>query len=426
MSNQINISNTIPKSQLLYYGLLGIPIAMLGIPLYLYLPVYYHETYGLSLAVIGFALLAARLFDVITDPAMGWISDQLNPRLNRVWQVLIGILFLLFAVYQLFFPNPNSLSGWTLFIWSFLTYLAWTWVQVPYLSLATEITENYFAKSQLTASREGLSIIGVMTVLILPVALNLDLKSPDFYWIIFVLLIGLFISACAFLFKVNQLPLPTIGNNAQCPFKMLKALWKEDRDVFDIMPLYFLNSLANALPATLFLIFVSDFLKLDSDKGFFLIVYFVAGILALPFWMKVSKKIGKTKSWQLSMLLASFSFSGVFLLESGDFTGFLIISILTGFSLGIDLAMPASIQADIIQKTSKGTQVAGLLFGVWGMLTKLSLALAVGLAFPIIEYSTQLGLESTTTLVVLYAGIPILLKLIAVYGLKELSDKVNN
>lgn len=84
------------KRQLIYYSLLGAPIAMLGIPLYLYLPLYYHESYGLSLAVIGLALLAARLFDVFTDPLMGWLSDQLNSRFNRIWQILIGLFLLIF------------------------------------------------------------------------------------------------------------------------------------------------------------------------------------------------------------------------------------------------------------------------------------------------------------------------------------------
>lgn len=427
----IQSSSPVAKSQLLFYGLLGAPIAMLGIPLYLYLPIYYHETFGLSLATIGLALLAARLFDVFTDPLMGWISDQINPKFNRVWQVLSGSGLLIFAIYQLFFPDSNNVNGWTLFFWSFVTYLAWTWIQVPYLSLAAEITTHDYGKSQLTASRESLAILGVLSVLILPFALTLEIHDPAFYNLLFWSLAVLFALFSVSLFKLKQLPQATSlstlanSNNAFSPIKLLKKLWHQESQVFKIMPLYFLNNFANALPATLFILFVSDFLQLEADKGLFLIAYFIAGIIALPFWLWLSKKWGKASSWKASMLLASVSFCGVFLLEPGDFNGFLIISLMTGLSLGVDLAMPASMQADMIQSTrQKQNQISGLLFGIWGMLTKLALALAVGIAFPLLEFSQNAPADSlmpseTFTLLWLYAGIPIVLKLIAVYKLNQ-------
>ena len=419
--NTRNITSPPPKRQLMYYSLLGAPIAMLGIPLYLYLPLYYHESYGLSLAVIGLALLAARLFDVFTDPLMGWLSDRIHRRFNRTLQILMGLFLLLFSVFQLFFPNPEHVTAWTLFIWSFFTYLAWTWVQVPYLSLATEITQHDFGKSQLTASREGLAILGVLAVLILPFSLGLDIEQIAFYDLLFWLLTGLFILAMGVLFKVKQLPFNSTNAESQSPWKTLKTLWVNQRSAFDIMPIYFLNNLANALPATLFLIFVADYLQLDADKGLFLVVYFLSGLVALPFWLVLSKKIGKAKTWQLSMLSASVSFSGVFLLTAGDFYGFLLITILTGLSLGIDLAMPASMQADITQKVSpKESHISGLLFGIWGMLTKFALAVAVGITFPLLDLVTLVDGNSQWALLMLYAGVPIILKIYAVTKLNKL------
>lgn len=69
--------------QLLFYGLPGLPLAMLGLPLYVYLPTFYAQELGLSLTVVGLALLAARGLDVITDPLIGWANDKVNSRIGR-------------------------------------------------------------------------------------------------------------------------------------------------------------------------------------------------------------------------------------------------------------------------------------------------------------------------------------------------------
>ena len=110
----------------LRYGWLGFALAMLGIPLYIYLPTYYAQQSSLSLTAVGSALLLARTFDVITDPLIGWWSDRLHANFSRTKQMLVSAGLLLLGVYQLWLPNLAELSWWHLFSWSFITYLAWT------------------------------------------------------------------------------------------------------------------------------------------------------------------------------------------------------------------------------------------------------------------------------------------------------------
>lgn len=399
------------KTRLLQYGWLGFALAMLGIPLYVYLPTYYAQQSLLSYTEVGTALLLARSLDVITDPLIGWWSDCLQATISRSWQIFLSSLVLAIGVYQLWLPDLKTLSIGYLFIWSFITYLAWTWMSIPYLALSAEISENSHTKTQLSGSREGFAILGVITVLLLPILSSLSAQSHDFYSLLFMLFLIVLFSGSLWLINIPTFPIK--NSQAIAPWLILKSLKQNHPHSFSIMPSYFFNNLANALPATLFLVFVSDYLQLESHTGLFLMTYFLAGLVALPLWIKLAKRIGKQTTWKISMLLASVSFIGVFGLHPGDTTGFLIVSILTGFSLGIDVAMPASIQSDITQEvTQNNTQATGLLFGLWGMLTKLALALAVGLAFPILDWSETLNSKSQA-LLWLYAGLPILLKLIA-------------
>jgi Na+/melibiose symporter-like transporter len=118
------------------------------------------------------------------------------------------------------------------------------------------------------------------------------------------------------------------------------------------------------------------------------------------------------------MLWAAAIFATVPLLGAGDLVAFSLIVVLSGLSLGVDMALPASIQADVVDvdTAAGGGGRAGLFFGLWGMATKLALALAVGLAFPLLDLAGFDGPagEGLLALALLYGGLPVLIKIAAV------------
>ncbi|CAA6816427.1 MAG: MFS transporter, partial [uncultured Sulfurovum sp.] len=122
----------------------------------------------------------------------------------------------------------------------------------------------------------------------------------------------------------------------------------------------------------------------------------------------------------------SLFFAFVPFLGTGDFNAFLFITIFTGFSLGADMALPASIQADVAQEAKK--EVSGTLFGFFAMLTKLALALGVGVSFGILglfDFSTENPTaDSLIVLALLYALLPIVLKVVAIFLLSKYKETV--
>jgi Na+/melibiose symporter-like transporter len=206
-------------------------------------------------------------------------------------------------------------------------------------------------------------------------------------------------------------------------------LWNQEPDVKSLFLAFLSNSLANALPATLFLFFVSLVLQTPDQTGAFLLLYFISGLGALPLWLHLAKLWGKKKTWIVSMILASLAFSFVPLLGSGDGVYFFIITLLSGLSLGADMALPAAIQADIAQKFDKnGQALTGVLFGFWAMLTKFSLALAVGLSFGILGLSgfepEVPTAESLNILSLLYGLAPVLFKGLAIAFIYRYTDEI--
>ena len=170
---------------------------------------------------------------------------------------------------------------------------------------------------------------------------------------------------------------------------------------------------ASGVIAALFLFFVADVLQAESASGPLLALYFIAGAASLPGWVRLSAKIGRVTAWLAAMVLAMLAFGGAVLLGPGDILPFAVICVASGLALGADLALPAAMAADMGERLRR----AGACFGVWNFLGKLSLALAAGLALPLLAlFAYQPGTESADGLLALslvYALLPLGFKLLA-------------
>lgn len=412
---------------LISYASTAIPLAMLGLPLYIYLPTFYSQSVGISVTLVGVILFVARLTDVITDPLVGFYSDRVQTRYGkRKPFILLGSLLLAGSFYALIYPPEVNMELW-LFTFSILVYLGWSIVSIPYLAWSAEITSDYHEKTRLSAARELFTIIGVVSALLIPYLYSVSGSADQSLQILYsAFLIALFL----------MVPITLLGSKERLvrtthpfTFTQIRTLWKKIPSLGRLQTAFMLNSLANALPATLFLFFVQLVLEEASQTGPLLLLYFISGILGLPFWTLLSKKIGKRKTWLGSMLLASMAFIFVLFLESGDLMLFALISFVSGLSLGADMALPSSIQADMVQNIEDhNASYAGILFGIWAMLTKFALALAVGIGFVVLgavgfdpNAPTQLALN---TLTLLYGGLPVMFKILSFWimrGYDEIS-----
>jgi len=402
-----------------FYGLPGLPLAALGLPLYIYLPTFYAQQLGIGLAAVGTALLIARVSDVLTDPLIGMLSDWLPIPSRRKWLMAIATPLLILAIWALFIPPDGAGFRWLL-SWSLLVYLAWSLLTLPYTAWGAELSGDYDQRSTITASRESFVLIGTLVAAGLPLAMGIGSDAPGEALTVLAQFLAILLPVTVLL-CILKVPEP---NRRSDPigFRAGLALLKQNRLFIRLLFAYLMNGIANGLPATLFLLFVSYVLVLPEQFGLLLSAYFVSGLIGLPIGIKLAQRFNKHRVWGSSMLWAVVIFAWVPSLGAGDFVPFLIICILSGLSLGIDMALPASIQADVIDLDSAegGGQRSGFFFGLWGMATKLSLALAVGIAFPLLD---ALGFDTQTApvdnnllaLSVLYGLLPIPFKLLAAW-----------
>ena len=400
------------------YSFPALAISIPTIPLYLYLPTFYGVTLELGLAATGFALLTARVFDTITDPIVGIISDRFPIKRNyrKPW-IAVGSIIAAIGLYQLLNP-PNDAGIIYLICWSIILYLGWTFVAVPYLTWGAELSTDYNERTSITTSRETAGILGILTCgVIFTFSANLNFSEIDTIGIIGWATIGLgAISIPYMLKKVPDAGLVRLkkGKNTNRSFLRSVLQLTQNRLFVRLLAAWFLNGIANGIPSVLFFLYLDKVLGVnETQRAVLILIYFSTAVAAMPAWLSLSKVFNKHRVWCYAMILAIGAFSLVPFLPEGAFYLFSIICILTGVCLGADLSIPPSIQADVLDydKLKTRSQRAGLLFSLWGMATKLALACSVGLAFPLLDW---LGFEpdmpddsGRQALVFLYALLPV-------------------
>ena len=155
-----------PVSLLFAYALPAFALAALYLPLYTYVTPFYVAERGVDLAAIGVVLIAIRLADALSDPAMGWLSDRTPARLGRrrVW-LAASVPVIVVGCWQLFSP-PEGAGLAHAALWLAVVTLGWTMAQTPYAAWGAEIAPGYDARSRVTGWRESVVLVGTVAVTI--------------------------------------------------------------------------------------------------------------------------------------------------------------------------------------------------------------------------------------------------------------------
>jgi Na+/melibiose symporter-like transporter len=184
-----------------------------------------------------------------------------------------------------------------------------------------------------------------------------------------------------------------------------------------LLAVYLVNGVASAVPATLVLFFIRDRLQAQAYEPLFLASYFAAGALSMPLWVRVVARLGLARAWLAGMALAVVAFVWALLLGPGDVLGYTAVCIASGVALGSDLTLPGALLAGVIQRQGHAQQAEGAYFGWWNFATKLNLALAAGVALPLLAlFGYAPGARDAQALAALALGyclLPCGLKLLA-------------
>jgi GPH family glycoside/pentoside/hexuronide:cation symporter len=144
---------------------------------------YFSQVLGMPAIMAGFAALIALLFDAITDPLMGDISDNWHSKWGRRHPFMIAaVIPFPISLYMLFSPpvglDPDGLFLWLLG-WSIVVRILLTMFNVPHNALGAELSQDYQERTKIVSYRTFLGFVGGITLSV--VALNSFFKASETY-----------------------------------------------------------------------------------------------------------------------------------------------------------------------------------------------------------------------------------------------------
>jgi GPH family glycoside/pentoside/hexuronide:cation symporter len=404
------------RKALAAYAAVALPLAAAALPVHVHIPKFYAGL-GLELALIGMLLLVVRLFDALSDPLLGALADRIpESRGGRRAMIVVAAPLLAAGLWLLFTPPSSNavLAPW-LALTLVLSYLGLSAASIAHFALGSALSRDYVERTRITAARGIAALTGVLLAATLPEWLVQRLGPNEGLAAFALAFAPLLLIAAAVTVVASPRP---VASGQLRPFSVSVMLQPLRNRRFRCLALVFLvNGISAAVPATLLLFFAADVLQQPQHTPLFLVLYFVSGAAGMPLWTTLAARFGKVRAWQAGIMMAVAAFVWTWFLGAGDGVAFAAVCVLSGLAFGADLALPASLLADVIDDDEHaGRRPDGAYFGLWHLLEKLALALAAGIALPALQwlgYQPGTVTAAGSALSAVYALLPCLIKVVA-------------
>ena len=375
--------------RVLAFASLSIPIAGVGLPLGVYLAPLYANEVGLGLELTGLLFMLLRFWDIFTDPLMGYMVDRYRSPLGRVrhW-ILLSVPVLVIATYFVYMPPQGAGAGYFI-LWMLIFYIGTTLLQMSRAAWVPAISVDYDDRSRLFLWPEIVSVLSMLFLLAVPLILaRMGMETDAFGQVAvmgWILIIALPLSAGLSCLFVPDPPLRGEARNIE-KFEMKPILRAfRERTFGRLLTMELLGATAISVTASNYLFVAAyAFGAQPAQTSAALVLFFIAAVIALPFWLWLANKTEKRTAYFAAVTMSGVSFvSFIFLAGQGDFTQFLIASLIAGIPFSAPIFLSRAMTADVIeaQAAETGENRAGLYYALLNCFNKIGSSLAFGVGY---------------------------------------------
>lgn len=305
------------------FGAVAPGVAKAGFSFFLLL--FYSQVVGLDAGYVGLAITIALVFDAVSDPLVGYWSDNLRSRWGRRHPFMYASAFPIAACFFFLWVPPAGASQMTLFwyllILAIVIRTALTFFHTPNSALVPDLTPDYNERTRLYGLRyflgwTGANILSVlMFVAVFPRFGNEEFPAGQFnpeayvwFGIIgsVIMLASMLVSSLGTHSRIPYLnaPPPKRAMTAKRVFaEMFETL--SERSFFALFAAALFAAIASGMSTGLSLIFMTYFWGFSEEQiGFITFTTFAAAIIGFVLAPIVSRTIGKKKGAMVVGLVA--------------------------------------------------------------------------------------------------------------------------
>ena len=404
-----------PLKSLFAYSFQSFYLAGSFLLLFIFLPSFYNLSVGFALSTVGMIILISRVFDVFSDFIIGYLTERRFIKgLPKKNQILLGIFVFIFSIIGLYVIQPNNYF-WFIFYYN-LALISYSIAIIPYDSIVIDQKKIQHRRFYIAAIKEIFTILGVLAALIIPTVLSkilsVELLNQEVIKItgLIIIILAIIGSILFYLFfeEDNQFHSKFIS------FKEIKFYLSHNKKISPFAVITFLNLLANNFTANLFIIFVSSYLGLSNYAGPLLILYFLITLISTPFWYHFGKTFSNMFLLQVGTIITIVGFFFVLFTNDNLWYLYLIVVLITGFGVGIDLIVPQTELAEILDQNTQN-RLSQIFTALFSMIRKAAIGLAGGIAltgYGYLESNNIVIYQGLSNILIFYFFIPIIIKVI--------------
>ena len=351
----------VPLGTTIAYGMPGLGAGYMYLLMSLYVMKFSTDVLLIAPAVMGVIFSISRIWDAISDPIAGYLSDRTTFKFGRrrTW-MLISFIPISFGFLAVFSP-PESMQGQSLDLWMMIAilsfYSAITLLNVPHMALGAELSEDYHERTRLFGVRHIGFTLGSILALVSMSLLISEENNPDgdvrqlagslaFY--------AIGAMSLMIFFAVSKLKEnPEFQNRVnKNPFKAFRDVWINPHAKILIIVL-FIENLGGAVIGVLTLYVTQYIVEAPAWAPLIIFAYMLPSALSVPLWIPLSRRFGKIRLWVFSLAFTGISFGGIFIIPFLDsVTDRLIVmfigAALGGMAAGCGGAIGPSVKGDVI------------------------------------------------------------------------------
>jgi GPH family glycoside/pentoside/hexuronide:cation symporter len=349
---------------------------------------YLTDVVGMAAALAGAAVMAGKLWDAVTDPVMGYISDRTRSRWGRRRPYLLfGALPMMLTMW-LFFTAPVSGNPLVLTLWAVLTLMllntAATVINIPYSSLTPELTDDYHERTSLNGYRFGCAVFGTIAgaAAVQPIVDLFSSKRTGFS--VMGLILGAVMTGVTLLTflgtrekKHTREDFPT-----EKFFATYKAVFS-NRPYVLLLLTYALHLMGITFLQSILVYYTEYIYHREDLTTAAMVLLLVSAMIFIPVSVAVSKKIGKKRTYQICFaIIAS---AGIIIFFLGHILGpvfFMVLMVYAGIGVGFSYVSPYAMVPDAIDfdAVKTGERKEGAYYGMWTFISKAGQALSMFLS----------------------------------------------
>lgn len=380
------MTSRVPIGQLAAFIFPKLALGLITAPFFYVLPTFYAQNTKATLAALGTALIASRLFDAVSDPIIGWLTDKTKtPWGARKPWIIGGAILIAASIFFLFQPGGDATVTYFL-LWSLIFYLGWTMFELPSDAWLTELTRDYNERSRvsgwqgLAAQAGGFVFFAASVSGLFGKGMSAELLKAV-GWASLIILPGSVALAAIFV--------PS-GVKAATSFDppRLSGLFRALRSNGALQVLLgsqLLGGFGGGIYLGTQLLLLGSYFHQAHNFGLIFMGYQVVHFAAMPIWLKIIYRFGKHRSWALSWGLSAAMTPLTLLVPPGEnaIWPLLILAMIRSAVGGADIVAPRALMADAIDygilKTRENS--AGSYFAVSSLAVKFCAAVSSGVAF---------------------------------------------